>query len=374
MMPSVLYQWKKQWTDDPNWRPWNTQHLGLHNRTFTEDEEADLAKEIIEQWVMPARLFNSATFRDLAMRRYQESGRDPHKFQCSDHFIHNFRRRHGFSSRRFHLRRRRRSMQRADIEEWRISMCELLSRVDHHRVISCDETAWRVVPTGLLTWAPVGADNVKVYIEAFDKDAITMLASITAASEKLPLFMIAKGRTSRVEVSQLGITDGHQTSHSPSGWTMTETFHQYLQWLRAQYDDTERMDLILDCFSVHRSRETHECAKRLKIQLHYIPPGWTDELQPLDRYVFGALKAICRRLFCRHCQESDANVRRPDAARFAQEAWDALETHIVEKGWGIFEDALGSPDSDDYDDDGTWDPSGFPGFDDDEEADEELPQ
>jgi hypothetical protein len=245
-------------------------------------------------------------------------------------------------------------------------MCELLSRVDPHRVINCDETAWRVVPNGLLTWAPVGAENVDVCAEASDKDAITVLASITASYEKLPLFIIAKGRTSRVETSQLGRTDGHQTAHSPSGWTTTETFHKYLHWLRAQYDDGERLDLILDCFSVHRSAATRQCAAALNIQLHYIPPGWTDELQPLDRYVFGALKAICRRLFSRHCQELDPSVKRPDAARFVQEAWDALETHILEKGWGIFEDALGLPDSDDDDDDEfddpTWDLADFDAF------------
>jgi hypothetical protein len=48
-------------------------------------------------------------------------------------------------------------------------------------------------------------------------------------------------------------------------------------------------------------------------------------------------------------------VKRVDAARFVQEAWDVLEMHIGEKGWGIFEDTLGIGSSDDDDDAPSWD-------------------
>jgi hypothetical protein len=36
-------------------------------------------------------------------------------------------------------------------------------------------------------------------VEGNKKDAITALASVIAAHEKLPLFLIAKGRTERIE-------------------------------------------------------------------------------------------------------------------------------------------------------------------------------
>jgi hypothetical protein len=38
-------------------------------------------------------------------------------------------------------------------------------------------------------------------------------------------------------------------------------------------------------------------AAGLGIDLLFIPPGMTDQLQPLDCSVFGALKSICRKLF-----------------------------------------------------------------------------
>jgi hypothetical protein len=43
-----------------------------------------------------------------------------------------------------------------------------------------------------------------VHVNAAEKEAIAALASITAAHDKLSLFLIAKGKTPSVEQSQLG--------------------------------------------------------------------------------------------------------------------------------------------------------------------------
>jgi hypothetical protein len=109
----------------------------------------------------------------------------------------------------------------------------------------------------------------------------------------LPLFLIAKGKTERVERSQLVAPDDCVLTHPPSGWTTLSTFHSYLDWLRQSYVDDEPIHLIFDCYSVHCSADTRDYAKGLSIVLHFIPPGWTDELEPLDGYIFGALKSMC---------------------------------------------------------------------------------
>jgi hypothetical protein len=54
-----------------------------------------------------------------------------------------------------------------------------------------------------------------VFTKANDEDAITGLASVTEAHDKLLLFFIAKRRTERVEHSQLGDPEGYQPIHSP---------------------------------------------------------------------------------------------------------------------------------------------------------------
>jgi hypothetical protein len=217
---------------------------------------------------------------------------------------------------------------------------------------------WRVIPDGMLTWAPVGDENVSVTTDAGQKEGITALASVTADCEKLPLFLIAKGKTVRVEVTQLGPHPGCEATHSPSGWTTTDTFHSYLVWLRASYGDPDTIYLILDSYSVHRSDKTRAYAGELNIELRFIPPGWTDGLQPLDRYIFGAMKATCRRLFHRFCQhDATGRVKKRDAVRFLSEAWDNLDTRVIEKGWAIYEDVFGQADDENDGEDVEWEPN-----------------
>jgi hypothetical protein len=137
---------------------------------------------------------------------------------------------------------------------------------------------------------------------------------------------------------------------SPSVWSTNETFDCYLHWIRSLCGDTERIHLRPDAYSVHRSESSRALAEDLGIELHFIPRGWTDQLQPLDRYVFGALKAACRRLFHRHCQvHQDGKTGKADAIRLLIEAWESVAVGVFEKAWAIYKDVLGEAgdDSDD---------------------------
>jgi hypothetical protein len=78
---------------------------------------------------------------------------------------------------------------------------------------------------------------------------------------KPPLVIIAAGKTERVEVSQLGDVGEHFTDHSLSGWTTSETFCRYLQWLREEiFHDEEPIHLILDSCSAHRKADVRSVA------------------------------------------------------------------------------------------------------------------
>jgi hypothetical protein len=63
-------------------------------------------------------------------------------------------------------------------------------------VVHCDETAWRIILSGLLMCASVGADSVSVELYAHEKDCVTVLASVTAAGKKLDLFAVAQDEAS----------------------------------------------------------------------------------------------------------------------------------------------------------------------------------
>jgi hypothetical protein len=79
-------------------------------------------------------------------------------------------------------------------------------------------------------------------------------------------------------------------------------------------------------------------AAALGIRLYFIHAGFTDELQPLDRYVFGVLKAMCRRMFHRFIEVVSDTVRRPDAVEFMCRAWSEVIEYVMRRAWGIYEE------------------------------------
>jgi hypothetical protein len=186
----VLSDWRAQWTEDPAWRPWNKEANGKHHQAFTDDEAVGLEATIIDNYVIPWKQFIGATFRTLAITAYEVTGRDPRTFKCSQHLIDDFKRRHRFSSRRFHIRWQHEGG-RSDVAEWIKDITQLLLATPRERIVNCDEMMWTVAPNSLLTWVPIGEDAVSIQLKLLTKEAVTTLASITIASDKLPLFLIA---------------------------------------------------------------------------------------------------------------------------------------------------------------------------------------
>jgi hypothetical protein len=58
---------------------------------------------------------------------------------------------------------------------------------------------------------------------------------------------------------------------------------------------------MLLCYSVSREEAMKAHTEELGIPLIFIPPGLTDKLQPLNRFVFGAMKGMFRQLYVLHC-------------------------------------------------------------------------
>jgi hypothetical protein len=74
-----------------------------------------------------------------------------------------------------------------------------------------------------------GATLVQVDIEGDEKECFTATAAITTSGIKLPLQILAKGKTARVHATQLGDVRGDSCGRSPSEWQTEETFGRYLE-------------------------------------------------------------------------------------------------------------------------------------------------
>jgi hypothetical protein len=278
-------------------------------------------------------VFSDTTFRPIAIQADLakcKDYKDPPKSDYSPHSSTAFKQWNHFSSRRVPLKRHPHVTQENG-EAWIQRLAELLRDVpDHTRIINVDESCWRVYPDALRTWAARASQNVSVCVNGNEKDSFTVVAAITAVRTKLPLWMIATRRTERLESSNFGDVGYHLTTHSQSGSQTTETFSQWLNWLRGVYDDGEPIWLILDCYSVHRQDAMRQQAQDLGINLLFIPPGLTDELQPLDRFIFGAMKATRRRLYRMHSDWNPEVVMNKEmAAAFLIRAWEAVSPEVL---------------------------------------------
>ena len=318
----------------PDWTPLDTSKRSCALRIFTEAEEEAIANHIRINFINQHLLFTDSDFRTVCMDFYNAKIQlldEFRTFNCSDGFISDFKRRNHFSSRRVHYKRRP-SVSELAVQEWIQYVNGLMRSKNACNILNCDETSWKVFPNGLLTWACIGSEGVVVEINGDEKSCFTCLATIGANGAKLPLFFIAEGKTDRVEWSQLGNVGGNWLTHTKSGWQQEDSFVLYLMHLRENWSDDD-IELILDSHISHRSEKVKQMASALKINLHYIPPGMTDLLQPLDRRVFGALKSTARSLFRKDPRE---NRNKQTAVRDLLQAWDRLGQDTLEEAWSCY--------------------------------------
>jgi hypothetical protein len=200
--PTIL-RWKDKWQANASWRPWNVkENRGKRHGLFTDFQEGEITETIISKYVDTGRSFTSAMFMAVAMDKWTKLSRGPSEFKCPDKSICAFKEPNRFSSRRCHVKRRDPDGDNENIEVWIKIIKDMMAA---HRannlpdmIMNCDETAWRIIPSGLLTEAPVGRDGVLLRLDGKEKDYVTVLAGITAKGTKLPFLELRKeGRRER---------------------------------------------------------------------------------------------------------------------------------------------------------------------------------
>ena len=255
----------------------------------------------------------------------------------SPKFITDFKKRNKLSSRRARYRRRPK-INIMEINNWINEVKGLIESKPADRIINADETSWRILPSSITTWADSGSDAVDINVSDSEKKMITVMASITFAGTKLPLFMIAKGKTKMAEQSQLGDISYHMSSHSNSGWMEQDNFECYLKWLRQQYNDDDPLYLIVDQFPVHKTTMTMQLANALNIKMFFIPAGSTDKYQPLDYRVFGCLKNVAKNSIHRFIHEHPGEkIGMEYAVKTLIWAWEHINPDVLNEAWSIYQ-------------------------------------
>ena len=344
---SNIRYWKGKVLENALWRPWQNDR-GEAKRLFSDEVEAEVAKYIRETYFEKNLLFCNDDFKPIMFDLWcedKDNWLEMDTFKCSPGFITDFKKRNHMSSRALHYKRRSEASLETRLE-WVNRIQKLLREEDKEYIINMDETHWQTFPNGIMTWRTTGSDSVQVRMNGNEKQGLTVLASITATGRKLPLLILAKGKTTRCENTQIPADIGNNFKfHSPSGWSTKEVMQHYLQLLRDQYPpaapgaQAPRLHLIFDMYSSHRDAEVRELASRLNIEVYFIPPGLTDEFQPLDRRVFGCLKAGGKAAFrVLYRKDPGQKFTTQSAVSCLVKAWTHLSDKVISDAWDIYSD------------------------------------
>jgi len=105
----------------------------------------------------------------------------------------------------------------------------------------------------------------------------------------------------------------------------------YLKWLHEKMDK-KPFALVLDCFRAHIDEKVKKLANDLNIELIIVPACGTGIYQPLDRKIFGIVKAKLR---ARELHNRTIQSKEDDANRYS------IIREMLEQIWGeIKEEAL----------------------------------
>mgnify|MGYP001103273706 CR=1 FL=1 len=123
------------------------------------------------------------------------------------------------------------------------------------------------------------------------KEATIFLGAIYLdSSKRIPFGIISKEKI-KVGERKLRLTKKSPEfiSHTKSGWTSSDVIVRYLRWLKKQMK-SDKFALIIDVYKSHIDQKVKTEAKKLGIQLIYVPASGTSLYQPLDIKIYGITK------------------------------------------------------------------------------------
>jgi hypothetical protein len=205
-----------------------------------------------------------------------------------------------------------------------------------------DETSWKLINHHIRTVADTGAEGISCLFDGDPKTCITAIATINAAGEKLPLWIIAKGKTARSENKYhrncaRAVGEGKlKITHQQSGWVNNDVAKEYLKRLAELHGHP--FVLLWDLFSAYRDPSVQEMAQALGIRLEFVPAGATGQFQRLDRMVLGSLKQRARRRFDEAILRGrERTLRIECSVEILLNAWASVSQNEILDAWHPFQ-------------------------------------
>ena len=165
-----------------------------------------------------------------------------------------------------------------------------LEDIPHDLILNWDQTAINYVPVSNWTMAKQGSKKVKI-AGVDDKRQITVVLAGTLTGELLPLQLIYQGKTKQC-LPRVKFPDDWLISFTPNHWCNEITMETYIRQVIAPFickkrellhlSSTHRALCIFDNFSAQCTSKILQLLDDNYIDVVFVPPNCTDQLQPLD--------------------------------------------------------------------------------------------
>ena len=313
-------------------------------RVLSEEIEKDIYKELtkyIDNGLYCPRKILKATAISVASKHGVDN------FLASTTWQRGFLSRYALSFRKPHTRRRQEPNDEI-IGRYCQDFDVALAQYPRNLIFNMDETCWRIINGTLKTLQRKGTDNVTINLECDPKLSVTVIATISASGEKLPLWVIVTGKSGAErrfrENLRAAASDRRLPlifCHTDNGWATAELMKRYLEWLSERVN-RRKCHLIWDLHSSHRNEEVKTKANELEINLQYVPAGQTGFWQPLDAGIFGAIKMEAKTKFDVKVMEAgpggESSIGIFQALEILYEIWKDLDPGAVISAWSMLTD------------------------------------
>ena len=317
----------QNWVPNPPTRP--------SKYALPKETEDSIYEFVSDNYLKVGNPLTRRELHDIALNAYSSSDSSQvERFAASNSWVDRFLQTHDMTLRKPHVERRT-TINEDSIAYFRQRLDELPKFYPPSHVVNFDETSWCLCLSPHKVLAEKGIETVKIKQQAGEKQRLTAFGSITCDGKKLPLWVLAKGKTERC-LEKLGNHPEVVMRYSENVWTTESVMIDYLRWLHQQLDERPAC-LILDVYPSHRTAAVQELANELDIELLYVPAGGTSLYQPLDRRIFGELKSRARRKF----SIMNSLYGPPDSFYEAGisvliQCWNQIDSNNILKAWKIF--------------------------------------
>jgi hypothetical protein len=333
---STLRDWRRHRLDpdSSDWFPNCRGHPA--KRVLPLEAESAIAQHLKQNYIDTGIGAMRSTIQTLATNAFGSLPADEihvERFCASSSWVDGFMERTGLCLRIPHPERRCKIDESMAIQ-FKARLGAASNRYPATRIFNFDETSWKCYLGPQKVVAEKGTSVVKLNAPRGEKECYTGYGCISAAGDKLPFWILTKGKTNRSH-AKFGATPDVIIQHTPSGWTNDDMMVQYINWLSGNCQG-EPLMLVLDVYKAHRTQKLRERARELNIELLFVPAGGTSLYQPLDRRVFGELKSRARHAFFQLAGQTGVQGATPEqAVTILTTCWAAISPENVRRAWEI---------------------------------------